>query len=162
MAAIRTPIGTLRPTRLQFGLRNAGIYTQGTVRRVLEDELPQYAKDHMVNIADDFTGFVETAKGSEEPDWDGLVKGFVQFLDLCVENNWSLAAHKTVFGAAKCDFFGHTLSAAGVQMADHQLAPIERMVAPQDISELRRVLGLMVQHKDRVAAVVRDHYPLPP
>ena len=48
VAAIRTPIGTLRPTRLQFGLRNAGIYTQGTVRRVLEGELPQYAKDHMV------------------------------------------------------------------------------------------------------------------
>ena len=32
LCAIWTPLGLLRPTRLQFGLKNAGVITQGAVR----------------------------------------------------------------------------------------------------------------------------------
>ena len=54
IAAIWTPRGLLRPTRLQFGLMNAGIVTQGDLRVMRQHKLSKYAKDHSVNIADDF------------------------------------------------------------------------------------------------------------
>ena len=64
--------------------------------------------------------------------------------------NMSFKAKKTVFGAPSAEFWGQTLDVEGSRQADHNMAPLERMVAPKDQSELRRVLGVLVQHKDAI------------
>ena len=49
---------------------------------------------------------------------------------------------------------------SGHRAAIHNLDPISKMVAPSDVSELRRVLGLMVQHKDSIKSWAYDARPL--
>ena len=66
------------------------------------------------------------------------------------KNNMSYKASKTCFGVPEVEFFGHILNIDGRRHADHHLAPFRNMVPPENISELRRVLGLFVQHKDAI------------
>ena len=69
--SIWTPIGLLRPTRLQFGETNAGIVMQGDVRIMLERDLDPHSRNHIVNGVDDFTGFcghsVDESSGKSRP-----------------------------------------------------------------------------------------------
>ena len=55
---------------------------------------------------------------------------------------------------------GHELDKDGWRSADHKLAPIERCIAPSDIHELRRVMGLFVQHKDAIPWYSTEAAPL--
>lgn len=71
-------------------------------------------------------------------------------LQITSKNNTSLKVNKTVFGSKECVFFGFILNEHGQQAAEHNMTPIEKIVAPEDKSELRRVLGLCEQHKDAV------------
>ena len=48
----------------------------------------------------------------------------------------------------------------GHHAAIHNLEPIRTMVAPSNISELWRVLGLMVQHNDAISSWATDAKPL--
>ena len=151
--AIWTPIGLIRPTRLQFGERNAGVVTQGAVTIMLESDIDPKHRAHIINGADDFTGFADhvmRVDGTVEIDWWGLAKSFVAMVEMADKNNMSLKASKTFFGSPEADFWGHTLDKDGHRAAIHNLDPIAKMVAPNDVSELRRVLGLMVQHKDGI------------
>ena len=157
--AIWTPIGLIRPTRLQFGETNAGIVTQGAVTIMLERDMDPKHRSHIVNGANDFTGFadhVHTSDGEVEIDWWGLVHSFIAMVEMSDMNNMSLKASKTFFGSPEADFWGHTMDKDGHRAAIHNLDPISKMVAPNDVSELRRVLGLMVQHKDSIPSWAFD------
>ena len=81
-------------------------------------------------------------------------------VELADKNNMSLKASKTFFGSPEVDFWGHTLDKDGHRAAIHNLAPIKKLVAPSIIKELRRVLGLMVQHKDSIPRWTFDARPL--
>ena len=72
----------------------------------------------------------------------------------------SLKASKTFFGSPKADFWGHTMDKDGQRAATHNLDIISKMVAPSHVSELRRVLGFMVQHKDSIPTWVFDAHSL--
>ena len=64
------------------------------------------------------------------------------------EEHWSFKGAKTFFGFPESQFFGYVLNEHGMRAATHNLTPIEQMVAPSDVSGLRRVLGLLnVHHK---------------
>ena len=132
---------------------NAGIVTQGDVRRFREEDLSNKTQAHSINVAGDFTGFADhfTADdGRVVIDWDGLADSFIDHVKMTSKRNMSLKPSKTFFGSPKCDFFGHELDKDGWRSADHKLAPIGRCIAPSDIHELRRVMGLFVQHKDAI------------
>ena len=77
--AIWTPIGLLKPTRLQFGWMNAGIVTQGAIRKMMEDDLSTHAKEHSLQAADDFSGFSDDVEidGEMQPDWDALASPMI-------------------------------------------------------------------------------------
>ena len=153
ICAIHTPLGLIQPTCLQFGLMNAGVVAQGAVRLWRERDLSIYTKNHSVSIADDLTGWCGhfTLPGGELViDWTGLEKSFCETIEMANKNNYSINPLKTCFGSPRTDFFGFNLNIDGWQSADHNLSPIERCVAPADVPELRRVLGLFVQHKDRI------------
>ena len=125
IAALWTPLGLLRPTRLQFGLMNAGIVTQGRLRGMRQQKLSIYTREHSENIADDFTGWTDHRfdKGKPIVDWDGLATGFIEHLAMAHAENMSFKAKKTVFGAPSAEFWGHTLDVDGSRQADHNMAP---------------------------------------
>ena len=115
-------------------------------------DLSPYTQDHSINYMDDFTGFCDVLdeNGNEKTDWKGLVQSFREHVEMANKNNMSLKASKTCFGVREVEFYGRTISREGIRHADHNLAPFEQMVAPRDISELRRFLGLCVQHKNAI------------
>ena len=126
--SVWTPLGLIRPTRLQFGETNAGVVTQGAVKVMIESDLDPYARCHITNGADDFTGFADhkIVDGKVEVDWWGLAKSFIAMVKMADRNNMSLKASKTCFGQPEADFWGHTLSKDGHRSALHNLAPIKR------------------------------------
>jgi len=65
-----------------------------------------------------------------------------------------------VFESKSAMFSGHILDKDGSMAAEHNLTPIQKMVAPENKSELRRVLGLCIQHKDAVPNYKRIDKPL--
>ena len=54
------------------------------------------------------------------------------------------------FGFSESQFFGHILNEHGARAAKHNLTPIEQMVAPEDQSQLRSVLGLFNVHRNAI------------
>ena len=76
------------------------------------------------------------------------------------KHNMSLKASKTIFGSKSVMFFGHILDEHESIVAEHNLTLIEKMVAPEDKSELWHVLGLCIQHKDAVPNYKRIAKPL--
>ena len=158
MLSVWTPLGLIRPTRAQFGETNIGIVVQGALRVWREEDLDKYTRYHSVNIADDFTGWCDGTEDS--PDWNGLLDSFIAHVKMCAKRNCSLKASKTSFGIRKATFFGAELSSKGYKMALHNLDPIRQLVRPEDVSELRRVLGLFVQHKDTLPTWGEDSKPL--
>ena len=152
VCAIWTPLGLIRPTRLQFGLKNAGTVAQGAVRVAREKHLSQETKKHSINVADDFNGFCdsENVDGEWYDDWNGLADSFIEHLEMAQKENWSLKASKTYFGYPESQFFGYTLNEHGSRAAEHNLTPIEQMVAPTDVKMLRRVIGLFNVHRNQI------------
>ena len=151
--ALWTPIGLIRPTVMQFGWLNSGVIAQGAVRVMMAKDLSSYSQDHSLNYMDDFTGycdFINSKDGQTVTDWEGLLQSFKEMVELADKNNMSLKPSKTCFGTREVEFYGRVINKEGVRHAEHNLAPIERMCPPTDISELRRVLGLCVQHKDAI------------
>ncbi len=88
------------------------------------------------NYVDDWLGFAD--------DFDELFVNFESFLAVCLEFNITLNTSKTRFGFPQAQFFGFQVDQFGTRLADKNLCPIKNMVPPDDISELRRVLGLFV------------------
>jgi hypothetical protein len=80
-------------------------------------------------------------------------------IEMVDKNDMSLKASKTCFGQPAANFRGHTLSKDGHPSALHNLPPIKKMVMPSDVSELRRVLELMVQHTDNIPTWAFDARP---
>ena len=75
IGAIWTPIGLIRPVRMQWGLMNAGIIAQGAVTRFREEDLSMKTKETSLNYADDLSGFAPhsvTTDGSVCIDWNTL------------------------------------------------------------------------------------------
>ena len=85
--------------------------------------------------------------------WRTLLLNFEKFLKVCLNNNITLNVHKTRFGFSSAQFFGFEVDAAGIRLAEKHLNPLENLVPPTDISELRRVLGLF-----QVSRRFIDHY----
>ncbi len=88
------------------------------------------------NYVDGWLGYAD--------DYETLFENFKALLGVCLEFNITLNTTKTRFGYPRAQFFGFTVDENGTRLADKHLCPIRNMVPPEDISELRRVLGLFV------------------
>ena len=128
--AIWTPIGLVQPTVLPFGQKNSGTEAQGPYRaasRSLTD---------IANYVDDWLGFSNCLTT--------LCDNFEAFLLVCQQHGITLNTGKTRFGYPSANFFGFLVDISGTCLSPKHLDPIRKLVAPVDISELRRVLGLFV------------------
>jgi hypothetical protein len=88
------------------------------------------------NYVDDWLGYANN--------FETLFENFKSFLGVCLEYNITLNTTKTRFGFPKAQFFGFSVDADDPRLADKHLCSIKNMVPPEDIQELRRVLGLFV------------------
>jgi hypothetical protein len=128
--AIWTPIGLVQPTVLPFGQKNSDTEAQGPYLNAAK------RLKKISNYVDDWHGYAN--------DFDELLRNFEDFLKVCLEYNITLNAAKTRFRFASAQFFGFVASFDGTRLADRHLCPIQNMVPPEDIAELRRTLGLFV------------------
>jgi hypothetical protein len=128
--AIWTPLGLCQPTVLPFGQKNSGAEAQGPYRNAAK------SLQNLVNYMDDWLGFAN--------DLDQLCDDFDKFLAVCVENRVTLNTSKTRVGYSNAQFFGFVVNKDGIRLADKHLDPLQTLVPPTDIPELRRVLGLFV------------------
>jgi hypothetical protein len=128
--AVWTPIGLMQPTVLPFGQKNSGTEAQGPYL------LPAKKLKQVSNYVDDWLGYAN--------DFETLFENFKCFLGVCLEYNITLNTTKTRFGFPQAQFFGFAVDVDGTRLADKHLCSITNMVPPEDISELRRVLGLFV------------------
>jgi hypothetical protein len=136
--AIWTPIGLAQPTALPFGQKNSGTEAQGPYRNASR------ALQNLSNYMDDWLGFSN--------DTDAFCDDFEKFLAACVENRITLNTNKTRVGYSAAQFFGFVVNKEGVRLADKHLDPLQNLVPPTDIPELRRVLGLFVPRDGTLGA----------
>jgi hypothetical protein len=137
--AVWTPLGLLQPTVLPFGQKNSGTEAQGPCRKAAA------SLKNLANYVDDWLGHSNSIAD--------LFNDFEKFLQACRTNNITLNVHKTRFGFTSADFFGFTCDKSGTRLAEKHLNPLENLVPPTDISELRRVLGLF-----QVSRKYFDHF----
>jgi hypothetical protein len=145
--AVWTPLGLLQPTVLPFGQKNSGTEAQGPYL------LAAKKLRKVSNYVDDWLGF---ANNFEE-----LFASFKAFLAVCLEYNITLNTSKTKFGFPKAQFFGFTVDEKGTRLAEKHLCPLRNMVPPEDISELRRVLGLFVVSRKYLSNYALITRPIP-
>ena len=82
---------------------------------------------------------------------EALYRIFKEFLEVAiVPNNISLKASKTRIGYSSIVYGGYKLGQGQRSLAEKHLAPILDMTIPEDVSALRRVLGLFVQSKSLI------------
>ena len=63
---------------------------------------------------------------------------------MCDKHDITLGTPKTKFGYPTAQFFGFKVDKNGSHLATKHLDPLQKLVPPTDIHELRRVLGLFV------------------
>lgn len=162
LATLCTPIGMIRPTRLQFGLRNAGAYCQLNTDRFRAEDLSRTAYDHSARYADDTVGWSDITTKDGRPcfDWHKFKEEFLEHYDSAVKRNVSLGPKKMEFGISEVTFYGHILNRQGNIPAEHVLEPIRRMSAPRSTAELQRVLGLVNGFKNRIPRLATMEKPL--
>ena len=68
---------------------------------------------------------------------------------LCARRNITLSPHKTKIGFTKATFYGHEVDKDGHRQTERNLDPIKKCAQPENTDELRSVLGMFVQGKNR-------------
>ena len=95
------------------------------------------------NYVDDWIGYSN--------ELDQLIEDFECFLKVCEKYVITLGTAKTRFGYSEAQFFGFRVNKDGSHLALKHLDPIRNLVPPNDIHELRRVLGLFVVSRKYLA-----------
>ena len=130
-ATFITPFGRFCPTRAPFGLLSLPEIFNKRIDKIIEG-LPGVAKS-----MDDFLIY---ASNIEEHD-----QRLHQFLNTLQENGVTLNADKCQFAQVKVEFLGHTISAAGIQPVRRKLDALTKFRPPENITELRRFMGMAQQ-----------------
>ena len=149
--AVWTPLGLVQPRVLPFGQKNSGTEAQGPYRAAISELSPD-TRSHLSNYMDDFMGFARTP--------EELCVRWEEFLAVCEKHHITLNPHKTKIGYAKATFFGFEVDEHGSRLAEKHLDPIENMVPPRDLPELRRVLGIFVQSRKYIKDYAKIVKPL--
>ncbi len=88
------------------------------------------------NYVEDWLGF--------EIDLEKVLANFEKFLDVCKINSVTLNTSEPRFGYPTANFFGFEVGEFGSRLAQKHLSPLQNLIPPTSISELRRVLCLFV------------------
>lgn len=130
-----TPFGRYRWLRMPFGISSAPEVWQRTMHELVEG-LPGVEV-----IADDFViaGFGET---NEEVD-KSLTQNERFFFNKCREWNLKLNKDKVKHSQTAVQFMGHVLTPEGLQADPAKIEALLAMPEPEDLSALKRFLGMV-------------------
>ena len=78
--------------------------------------------------------------GGSEEEQD---KNLKSVLDVIKKSGLKLNEEKCVFGQKQIEFLGHIISAEGIRINPEKVTAILNMDRPSDVSELRRLLGMV-------------------
>ena len=140
-----TPLGPMRPTRLQFGIKNAQALFYGAKLHIYNRDLKQDTRDNLFSFIDD-----DRSGKTAEEGWDKFLCRLEDLLKCMVKNDATLRPEKTRIGFTSTEFFGHEISNHKTRVARKNLLPVEQMQTPTCVGDIRRVLGVFVQSKDHV------------
>lgn len=129
-----TPAGRYCYQRLPFGLTSAPEYFQRQISRILEGQ------EGVVNMIDDVLVF-----GADKRQHDERLQ---QVLDRLERAGVTLNREKCEFGVTTVKFLGVLVKPDGIYPDPSKVQAITEMAPPQDVSAVRRFLG-MVNHVGR-------------
>ena len=123
-----THTGLWRYTRLNFGINAAAEVFQNTIQQVLHD-IP-----NVRNMSDDIIVY-----GKSQAEHNDSLKAVFQRLR---EKNLTLNAEKCEYSKPELEFFGYVFSAKGISADPKKITAIEELPPPQNVSEVRSLLGM--------------------
>lgn len=126
--AVITPFGLFEFTRMCFGLRNAGQTFQRHIDNVMRG-LPVFC----------FVDDLLVASENETCHRQELEEVFKRLHEYGLQINVA----KCVFGQAKLDFLGYTITQKGITPTDEKSSAIMSYPLPETINDLRRFLGMV-------------------
>ncbi|KAK7105840.1 hypothetical protein V1264_017168 [Littorina saxatilis] len=129
LTTFMTPFGRFYFKRLPFGISLAPEIFQRTMEDMLQ------GIDGVVCFMDDVV-----VSGDSEAEHDERLR---QVLERVRQAGLKLNKEKCEFRKTKLDFLGHTISQDGIQPDLSKVKAIIEMTEPQDVSELRRFLGMV-------------------
>ena len=127
MTTFITPFGRYMYKRLPFGISAAPEFFQKKVSQILED------LDGVIGNIDDILIYGETI---EEHD-----RRLLKVLKRLSGAGISLKLNKCIFGTTRMKFLGHMIDQEGIHIDDERIVAVKHMKAPENVSELRSLLG---------------------
>jgi hypothetical protein len=152
VTAIWLPGGLYCFQRLTMGVKNASSIAQNHYTNALDRHLPEHSKDSVWNFQDDLLSGAQTI--------DELLVHFKNLLVALEAAGITVNPAKVYIGVRECVFYGYTLSRKGMSPAEKNLDPIQKMVAPINVSGVRSVLGMFNQFRSFFARYARLVLPI--
>ena len=115
--------------RLPFGISSAPEIFQRTMQNILQGE------DQFICFYDDVLVFGETQEGHD--------RALQSSMEKTIQAGLKLNREKCTFSQTEIEFLGHIVSAEGIRPNPKKVKAIEDMPDPTDITELRRMLGMI-------------------
>ena len=143
-----TPIGRFRWARLPFGLKVSSEIFQKRLHQALSD------LDGVICVADDIVVF--GSGNNEEEAEKNHEENLKQLLARCSKAKIKLNKAKMHLKQDEIEFLGHKLSKEGVRASEEKVRAIQEMPAPEDVSGVRRLCG-MVQYLARFTPHLADY-----
>ncbi|XP_055844353.1 uncharacterized protein K02A2.6-like [Episyrphus balteatus] len=124
-----THCGVYRYKRLNFGVNTAAEEFQDIIRQTLNNI------KNVLNVSDDIFIF-----GKTQTEHDQALEEVFQRLRA---NNLTVNEKKCVFSQPQLKFFGFVFSKDGIQPDPEKVAVFEQLKTPNNVSEVRSILGML-------------------
>ena len=144
--AIITPFGLFEFLRMPFGLRNAA----QTFQRFLDNALR--GLPFVFCYIDDI--LISSANVEEHE------RHLHEVFQRCAQAGLIINLEKCEFGKTSLDFLGYNISAKGIQPTEERSRFIRDYPLPQNLSELRRFMGVINFYRRSIPNAATLQYPL--
>ena len=139
VVSIWTPIGLIRPIRMQFGDVNAGNVAQANANETLS-RLPEDSRKRISNYQDDFMGGA--------PNFETALRDFLALLDEAEKDGHSFDPTSIRFGFPEIEFAGFLIGQDGKYKMHPKHMDVEKLKEPRNKQELQHLLGVLNIHKN--------------
>ena len=117
--------------RLVMGQKNAATIMTNYYYHICKGTVP---REHFSNLADDFVLFANTI--------EKLLEVYEKLLSVFMFRHVRIKPPKLFVCYPQVEYYGWTIDVNGLSPAERNLKPFRKMVAPKNIPELRRIMGL--------------------
>jgi len=148
-AAFTIHIGTYKPTVMYFGLMNSSTTFQTIMNDLFRDLINQ--RD-TVTFINDILVATDTKEGHDE-----LVEEVLKRLE---ENNLFVKPEKCKWKVREVEFLGVVIGPRGVEMQKEKVERVLNWLAPQNVKEVQKFLGLANYYRRFIKDFARLVAPL--